>query len=307
MKQIILLFLTSALLLSCGGSSNNGVPTKKGLPHDSVQLRMAVMPTLDCLPVYLAADHGFFADRGLDIELLCFRAQMDCDTALERGHANAIVSDLVRTQRMREAGMSLTYITATELHWQLLTKRTARIKELRQLDDKMLAMTRFSATHLLSDKAVDSVGLKPERVFRIQVNDLNVRLGMLGADIMDALLLPEPQATLARNMKARVLMDTRQTGEQLGVVAFTPQAATQKQVDAFTAAYNQACDSLNERGLASYRRLIATRCEVQPSTIDSLPTVHYHHVTPPREQDLRLAEEWLKQKKDNKDVEKQGL
>ncbi len=295
-----------ALMFSCSYSPDTP-PVPEGQPHDSVQLRIAVMPTLDCLPVYLATEHHFFTDNGLDVELLCFNAQMDCDTAIERGHANVIVSDLVRTQRLKNAGLSLEYITATELHWQLLTKYTARIKELHQLDDRMLAMTRFSATHLLSDKAVDSVQLKPERVFRIQVNDLDVRLGMLATDIMDALLLPEPQATAARNIKARVLMDTRNTRDSLGVIAFSTSAATSKQVAAFTKAYNQACDSINHYGLMEYCSLITKYCHVQKSTVDSLPSIHYHHVTPPHAKDIKLAEEWLKRKTENRDVEKQGL
>ncbi len=306
MKKIISLLLTINMLVSCGDSQNNA-PIKEELPHDSVQLRIAVMPTLDCMPIYLAASHGFFVEKGIDVALLPYDAQMDCDTALERGHANAIVTDLIRAQRMKEEGLSLEYISATELYWQLLSKYSARIKELRQLDDKMLAMTRFSATHLLSDQAVDSVGLKPERVFRIQVNDLNVRLGMLGSDIMDALLLPEPQATAARNMKARLLMDTRKTDDRFGVIAFNTQAATKKQVAAFSQAYNMACDSLNMLGLAEYRQLITEYCHAQKATIDSLPHIHYHYVTPPRKKDILKAEEWLKRKKENRDVEKQGL
>jgi len=306
MKQIITLFLILMLMASCGGSENNA-PKKEELPHDSVQLRIAVMPTLDCMPIYLAATHGYFKDNGLDVSLLPYDAQMDCDTAFQRGHANAIVTDLVRAERMKDAGDSLTYITATELYWQLLTKHSARIKELRQLDDKMLAMTRFSATHLLSDLAVDSVRLKPERVFRIQVNDVNVRLGMLGADIMDALFLPEPQATAARNMKARVILDTRKTGQRLGVIAFTPEAATPRQVKAFSDAYNLACDSINMLGFPEYRSLIAHYCHALKETMDSLPHIHYYYVAPPREQDIQLSKKWLQRKKENKDVDRQGL
>ncbi len=306
MKQFIALLFTILLIASCGGSGGDA-PVQEEIPHDSVQLRIAVMPTLDCMPLYLASSRGFFEENSVSVLLLPYDAQMDCDTAIERGHANAVVTDLVRAQRLKESGMPLQYISATDIYWQLLTKHSARIKEPRQLDDKMLAMTRFSATHLLSDEVVDSARLKPERVFRIQVNDLNVRLGMLGADIMDALLLPEPQATAARNLKARVLYDTRKSDERLGVIAFIDRAATPQQVKAFTAAYNKACDSLNMMGFPEYRDLIARYCHAQKETIDSLPHIHYHHVAAPREADIKRADEWLKRKKENRDVERQGL
>ena len=75
------------------------------------------------------------------------------------------------------------------------------------MDDKMVAMTRYSVTDLLSDMVVDSAKLKPERVFRIQINDVNVRLKMLENNEMDALLMTEPYATqaiLAKN-KTRIV------------------------------------------------------------------------------------------------------
>ena len=59
----------------------------------------------------------------------------------------------------------------------------------------MLAMTRYSATDLLADYAVDSAKLKSEQVFKIQVNDVNIRLKMLLNNEIDAVLLTEPQAT----------------------------------------------------------------------------------------------------------------
>lgn len=306
MKQLISLFIITILLFSCDGSGRSGQPEQE-LPDDSAQLRIAVMPTLDCLPIYLAEAHGFFSQNDLDVALLPFQAQMDCDTAYESGRANSIVTDLVRAERMQNEGVGMKYITATDAYWQLLTSRTARIKQIRQLDDKMLAMTRFSATHLLSDLVVDSAGLKPERVFRIQVNDLNVRLGMLSAGIMDALLLPEPQATDARNQDAYMLFDTRDRDIRLGVVAFNPKAATTRQIEAFRKSYNMACDSLNERGLAAYQDVIKKYCSIQQSTIDSLPAIHFSTAAEPRQQDVERAKEWLKRIADNKDAERRGL
>lgn len=305
MKKILVLLSALLFLMSCGQSTPQGI--KEEMPDDTVQLRIAVLPTLDCLPICLADAHGFFEQYGLDVDVLPYQAQMDCDTAIERGWANGIVTDLVRAQRMKDNGLQLEYITATEASWQLLTNPTARIKQLRQLDDKMLAMTRFSATHLLSDKAVDSVRLKPERVFRIQVNDVNVRLGMLSAGIMDALLLPEPQATAARNQNALKLLDTHQLDYRMGVVAFSSRAATARQVEAFKKAYDMACDSINELGVHKYQDLIMKCCRVQQSTIDSLPPVIFRHSSNPRAVDIKRATDWLKMKKEPANVENQGI
>ena len=297
MKLSVYLFALSLFLLSCGGSA--GGEQKDGVPDDSVQLRIAVTPTLDCLPVFIAMECGVFSEIGLDVNLKRFQAQMDCDTAIMRGSANVVVTDLVRAQRMKDNGLDLELVTATDASWQLLAAKKARISQLSQLDNKMVAMTRFSATHLLTDKSVDSGKVQPERVFQVQVNDVDVRLNMLQTEILDALWLPEPQATAARNEKANVLLDTRTMDLRLGVVAFERRAATQRQVELFKKAYNIACDSINERGLQAYRDIIRTFCNATDQTLDSLPDLHFEHAAPPRATDSLRAVKWLRSVRQN--------
>ena len=296
MKQINLLLIAAVLLsvqmTSCGWSESKQVVSEV-IPDDSAQLRLAVMPTLDCLPIYVAEEWGFFDREGIDVSLFPYQAQMDCDTAIERGRVNAMVTDLVRTEVLRKRGFDLHEVTSTELSWQLLTGKQTRIKQLKQLDDKMMAMTRFSATHLLSDMLVDSVKLQPERVFRIQVNDLRVRQSMLEANIMDALLMPEPWATAARNHQATLLFDTHEKDMRLGVIVFNNRAATTKQLNAFRKAYNTACDTINDEGLKSFKALICKRCGISEQTFDSLPDMKFAHAELPRPSDKAHVEKWL--------------
>ena len=270
-----------------------------GIVLDSAALKIAVMPTLDCLPLYVAEASGMFDDAGLTVQLVPYTAQMDCDTAIERGRVEAMMTDLVRAERLDGNGTALSYATSTNLHWQLMSNKTARIRQLKQLDDKMLAMTRYSATALLADEAVESAQLKTERVFRIQVNDVVVRLSMLEANIMDALFLPEPQATQARNLNAYVLTDTRQSDVCLGVMAFSEQAlkdtARVSQKEKLMKIYDQACDSINQHGLSAYRELIEKYCRVKSTTVDSMPDdIRFTHVQVPRQQDIDRARAWLK-------------
>ena len=187
---------------------------------DSAALKVAVLPTLDCLPLFVAEHYQLFDTIHGGVRLKRFMAQMDCDTAMERGRVEGLVSDLVRAKLMERQGLKLRYVTVTNAYWQLVTNRNARIRQLKQLDDKMVAMTRFSATDLLTDRVVDSVKLDKDRVFKVQINDVNVRLLMLQNNEMDALWLTEPQATAARMMKHGVVYDTRKEDLQLGVMVF---------------------------------------------------------------------------------------
>lgn len=302
--NFLVLLLALAAFAACGISETERheltLQEKKRLwREDSAALKVAVMPTLDCLPAYVAQDRGWFDT--LNVRLKVFTAQMDCDTAIQRGRVEGAFTDLVRAERMILQGTPLRYASATNAYWQLITNRKARLTKLSQLDDKMLAMTRYSVTDLLGDLVVDSVKLKTERVFRIQVNDVYVRQKMLQAGIMDALFFTEPQATQGRLLKNPVLLDTRKLDMQMGAIVFSEKALEgknrERQMQNFVKGYNRACDSLNRLGLHAYDDVIAQHYDISRAAIDSLPRkLNFLPAAQPRVKDIERARAWLKKK-----------
>jgi len=289
------------LLAACGQSYEDTKRQrrehqKQAMREDSAALKVAVMPTLDCLPLFVAKDRAMF-DTAVDIRLKFFTAQMDCDTALQRGRVEMAITDLVRAERMRRQGDSIAYLTATNAYWLLIGNRNQRITQLKHLDDRMVAMTRYSVTDMLTQMAVDSAKLKTERVFRIQVNDVNVRLDMLENNEMDALLLTEPQATQALLLKHHVLLDTRKLDMQMGAIAMNKltmsHANRQKQQEALVKGYNRACDSLNHYGLKPYYDVIRRHYDVSEQALRQLPdSQKFMPVSRPREKDVERARQW---------------
>lgn len=299
-KTIISCCLGVALLgmmISCGQSEE----TKRRLSKlerarldsiDRAALKVGVMPTLDCLPVYVAYEDSLFQQQGVDVHLRYYTAQMDCDTALMNGRVEGSITDLIRGAHLVRKGTPLTYPVATDTYWQLVSNKKARIADLKQLSDKMIAMTRYSATDYLADLAVDS-GKPKYDVYRVQINDVNLRLQMLLNNEMDAMLLPEPQATRARLDKHVVLMDSRDKNLNLGAFAFREKALKQpgrkQQLQKFIQAYNIAVDSINSKGVKHYSKLISKYCHVDEKTIGNLPKIKYNHAMEPRRRDLEAA------------------
>ena len=305
MKKLFWIITTICLLAGCGQSYEETKRISreqriKQQREDSAALKVAVLPTLDCLPIYLAEDHEMF-DTVADIRLKQFTAQMDVDTALLNDRVELGVTDLVRAERMMKQDSLIEYLTATNAYWQLISNRVARITDLKHLDDKMLAMTRYSVTDLLGDLAVDSANLKPERVFRIQINDVNVRLKMLENNEMDALLMTEPQAAQARLLKHKVLLDTRKQDMQMGAIVMRSKVLAERnrkvQLKVFIKGYNAACDSINKYGISHYRDLVMKYCKVKREAVDTIPkNLKFSHIKKPREKDIEQARKWLSKK-----------
>ncbi len=306
---MIYVAVAAVLLAACGQSYQETKrltrqQRKEALRKDSAALKVAVLPTMDCLPLFVAQHHQLYDTIHGGVRLKYFNAQMDCDTAVERGRVEGFVTDLVRATRMKDNGTPLRYVAATNAYWQLVASRNARLKQLKQLEGKMVAMTRYSVTDWLCDFVADSAKIESERLFRVQVNDVNVRLQMLRNHEMDAFFMTEPQATAARTGRNNVLLDTRKLDVWMGVMAFREKEMRRperhKQLELFMKAYDAACDSINKHGVKYYKPLIVKYCRTTEQVVDSFPELKYRHATGVREKDVTRAESWWKKHKNGK-------
>ncbi len=287
MKKLIIYICTLILLISCGQSYEERQAVSRAerarlKKQDSLALKVAVLPTLDCLPVYLAKVYNLFDTTKVDVHLRMWNAQMDADAALINGSIEGAVTDIKRVEKMESRGTKFKILGYTNAYWQLIANHKARIKHVKQLGDKMVAMTRYSATDYLTEKALEGVKTTAS-VFRVQINDVTVRLHMLLNNEMDAMWLTEPQATTARLYKNPVLKDSREMKETLGVVAFRSRILTderrRQQVCNFVKGYNDACDSINKYGIKHYADLVKTYCKTDGKTLKALPALKYIHLS----------------------------
>ncbi len=302
MKKLLLLAVLLISLVACQQSTAERQQVTKAqrekLRQENAEaLKIAVMPTLDCLPLYVAKELRLFDTLHVDVRLKPFTAQMDADTAIVGGSVEGIMSDLVRMERLKRKGLKLDYLSATNLQWQLISNKTARLKQLNQLGDKMVAMTRFSGTDYLTDESLKGVKTK-SRVYKVQINDVHVRLHMLLNNEMDAMWLTEPQATTARLYHHQVMTESEKMGTRLGVLAFRTDSIKGQhrtaQLKAFSRAYNMAVDSINKHGVQHFATLIRAYCNTDQRTVNALPKLKYGHLSKPEPKDIEKAQRYVK-------------
>ena len=299
MKRInYLLILAVLTFVSCGKSDKElqaERQAQKLAEREAYQkaYKIAVMPTMDCLPAYLLKDSLLYDTAKVDIRLCRFNAQMDCDTAMIGGSVQAAFSDLVRTERLKHRNKVLMhYLTDTNLNWQLIADKDSKLKQLSDLSDKIVAMTRFSGTDLLTDMVVKKA--KPKyQVFRVQVNDVLVRLAMLQNHEIDAYWFAEPQITKALSADNNSLFNSEDAGVHLGVVAIMDKVRRQDEEAAFAAAYDKAVEQINKNGVKYYSALIQKYMKVDESVVRALPDIKYTKIGPPRKANLLMARNFL--------------
>lgn len=253
--------------------------------------KVGVMPTLDCLPLYLLHDSVLYDTTRADIRLVRFTAQMDCDTAMTGQSVDACVTDLVRAQRLRRHGTPLRWFATTNAYWNLYAGKQEKVDSISQLCDKIIAMTRYSATDYLTGIVLHRAKLK-RPALRAQINDVLIRAQMAVSNELDAFWFTEPMATKMRLDGCRMLFSSQELALHPGVIALVdtrtadPQRkATQR--EELRKAYDRAVALINKNGLVYYSDLIIKYMGVDSKTVMNLPKLTFEPARGPREADLK--------------------
>ena len=302
------LFCMSApflLFTACQGESSTAeeavtdsvLNVSDSLLRDSNALVLALTPTVDCLPVYYAQQSGIFKTLGLKVNLLTYRSQFDCDTAMLGTTADGGATDLVRLHYYAHEGKPLSAVTSTTGNWQLLVCNKLRIKKTALLKERMIAVARLSASDYFSNEALKAARMEYNDVFRPQINDYYLRATMLNGNQVDAAMLQEPYATQARLSGHRVLYATSDKSADMGCLAFKTSFLDVKdslnRVQLLLQGYNQAVNEINKKGKATCAQILKDDYQMSSQVVDSLTLPKYEIASLPDKKELKNVQHFL--------------
>ncbi|MBO4663876.1 MAG: ABC transporter substrate-binding protein [Bacteroidaceae bacterium] len=268
---IILPFIVAGLF-SCNNNDN-----KTAADYDSTALHLALVPTMDNLPLYYAQETGIFDSLGLNIELLTYSSAMDCDTAFTNGETDGVVSDIVKANIWRSNGDSVKVVIRTDLNLFLMSTHSSRIKSVNNIKEKIMAITRNSALDYMADKVMEHIKLPLLQLNKPQINDIALRCKMTDQNQYDGAFLPEPYAMEAENNGAHRLISSSELIGNLSAVIFHDSIVSKrnddirKLVEGYDIAVKRL-NVLNERGDKDMiYKINTTFIQEIPDTILSYP------------------------------------
>lgn len=266
--------------------------------RDSTALKVAVMPIADCLPVYFAERMGIFAHEGVDVRVETFNAGMDIDTAFAGEGVDVAYSDLVRALVLYTRGTDLKLLMRTEGWWALMAGNEKNIESVRKLKEKMVGISRHSATDLLLDTIIKrNYAANPYEVYNPQINNISLRDGMLAIGTLDAAFLPEPYVSQSQERGDTMLYHSRHKGFEL--MTYIVKGSTCKdtrkkeQVKKFVKAYDTAVEQINSGLAEDTIRAIVRSFGVLPQTAENFAVPVYRHAERTHGDDLATARRFV--------------
>ena len=297
MHTILFLLVLSVLGMGACSDAPKGVGKKKERAAiDSSLFVVAAVPTIESLPLYLAAEKGWFSEKENKIFFTSYAAQMDCDTAVIGQSAHLAASDMFRAEYYASRNQLMYYACRTQGRWALVVNGKSRIKKVADLEKKMVGVSRFSNSDYLCAQALQKAGKPYEFVFRPQINNFELRGDMMHSQDFPAAVLPEPYLTQALQC-GHVALYNDSTDMTLGCLVVNSKvlgdAKKQEQLKQVFRIYNQAVDSLNQHGLSSCKVALHKYYGLEASTIEKITLPKFEKATMVTEVEREKARNFL--------------
>ncbi len=249
----LLWLLLLALLPVCG---RRPAPTS---------LRLAVLPVLDALPLYVAEAQGYFAAEGVAVTLVPVGAAAERDQLLQAGQVDGVITDLVALalynrqtptydQDANEDGATVIAVrwamtpTPEFAQFRILAAGRSGLSHLEELKRVPIGVSEGTIIEYVTERLLVAEGLPPEDVLILAVPRIAERMALLDAGELQAATLPEPLASLAVQQGAVALIDDRAHPDVSGsLFAFRADIveARADEVRAFLRAIDNATATIN--------------------------------------------------------------
>ena len=294
MKRFLAVVLSLMLLfvVGCGSEPREATDVKLS------KLTIGLMPDTDSIPFIIAAEHGYFAEEGVEVELVPFKSAMERDAALQSGNLDGAVSDLLAVIFARSGGFSLHATSYTDGNYNLVAGKHTGISSAADLHGKDIAISRNTIIEYVTDEILAVNGMTEQDVSKVVIPQIPVRLEMLQSGNLAAAVLPEPMASVAVASGSRYVTGSGDLGINPGVIVFTDSSINEKaqSIRAMYRAYDKAVKYLNDTPRAEYIDLVMEKSGFPAPARDALELKPYRSPGLPAEKDVEEAVHWVKSK-----------
>ena len=285
------LFLTG-IMLGCK-SDNQQQTTARHAITDT--LIVGIMPTLDCVPIYMARTYNIYDSLGLYVRLTCMNSQMDLENLLANGKIDIAPSDMFRTIMWQNKRKNIRFLASSCREWRLYANKKRRISKVGHLGNRMIGMTRQSVLDYYCDTINSKLMRNSELLLKPQINDVFIRLQMLNEAQLDAIFLPLPLDQLAEEKGHNKISDLKGCDGYAGLaVSCNRIKPNRKAVELFLRAYNMAVDSMKIYAEQPLPKYITTHFNIDSIPLKVIKSKSLSHLYHPETKKIASALLWAR-------------
>lgn len=267
-------------------------------------LRIAVLPIIDTLPMYVAEAEGLFARHGVTVELVPVASAPERDQLLAASQADGTINETLSVMLFNKDAVQMQAVRYALRpaegfgHFFILASAQSGITGAQGLKGVEIGVSQGTVIEYVTERLLQAEGLTADEIKTVAVPKIPDRMALLGSGELAAGVLPDPLASLAVSQGAvKVLDDSQHPEYGFSIYSFRKEVvdANPAAVSAFLAAIEEAAALINADP-TRYTTLLSDKGLVPPPLRETFKVPPFPAGAVPTEEEWNDGLAWLKEK-----------
>ncbi len=295
-RRIIGILIGFLLLAGC---------TVPASPQEPKTLKIGVLPITDVVPAYVAQEQGYYADEGIEVQLVPVASGAERDSLIQAGGIDGELNELITTILTNAGSETKVRVVTTARRpfpdvplFFILSSPGSGITSAEQLKGVEIGISENTVIEYVTDRVLQRQGFQPDEIVFTNVPRIPVRLELLLNDQLKAAVLPDPLASLAQMQGARVVLTDNVYPEvSLSVLSFREDILKDRPntVRAFLRAWDKAVADINADP-RKFRNLLIEKARVPEPLQDRYDLPPFPEKELPSEAQVEDVVDWALEK-----------
>jgi NitT/TauT family transport system substrate-binding protein len=298
-KLFVFILVLGFALSACGSPA----PAPQAAA-ESVTLKIAVLPIIDTLPMYIAQQEGLFAKHGVNVEFVPVASAPERDQLVAAGQADGMVNETISTMLFNKEKVQAQVVryalrpSENAGHFFIIASSKSGITDAQGLKGVEIGVSQGTVIEYVTERLLQAEGLTKDEIKTIAVPKIPDRMALLASGELNAGVLPDPLGALAVQQGAVIVLDDSKHPEYgFSVITFRKEIidAHPEAIKGFLAAIEEATTLVNGDA-KKYTSVLSEQKLVPPPLLESYKVPPYPTAGVPTEEEWNDAMAWAKEK-----------
>jgi len=251
--KLFAVLMLASLLVGLAGCAPNATPAV--VTSEPVTLKVTLLRILEALPMHVAIQEGYFAARGVKVEIVPAASAPERDQLVASGQVDGMVNELLgailydREQTQVQVVRYSRTATAEAPLFRILASAKSGITTVDGLKGVPIGISTGTIIEYLTERLLEAEGFKSEEIQSIAVPSISDRLALLNNGELKAGMFPDPLNAIAMSQGAvAVIDDSKHPEYSFSVYTFRKATIDRnpEAIRAFLAGLEDATRKINE-------------------------------------------------------------
>ena len=291
---LVIVLATISILPACSPSTSSD--------SNPVLLKVAVLPIIDSLPLYVAEKEGLFNKHNIQVELIPVASSAERDQLIAAGQADGMINETLSTFLFNQEKTQVKIIryalrpTEESGHFFILASEKSGITQPDQLKGVQIGVSQGTIIEYVTYRLLEAQGFSNADIVTISVPKMSDRSALLVSGELEAAVLPDPLATLAIKQGAKVILSDAEY-PQYGFSVYTFSSKTISEhpgsIKSFLSSIEDAVTLINANP-ARYGTLLSDKKVVPDSLVNTYQVPTFPLAGVPTKDEWKDAFNWAK-------------